>query len=55
MTLRFLRSLDDDQWARAGLHSERGPESVRRIATLLAAHDLAHQGQIERARQAVGG
>ncbi len=55
MTLGFLRALDADQWDRVGLHSERGEESVRRIATLLAAHDLAHQGQIERARGAVGG
>jgi hypothetical protein len=50
MTVRWLRALDDDQWERAGVHSERGEESVRRIATLLSAHDLAHAGQIERAR-----
>ncbi|WP_420454631.1 DinB family protein [Rubrivirga sp.] len=55
MTLGFLRALDAGRWDRVGLHSERGEESVRRIATLLAAHDLAHQGQIERARTAIGG
>lgn len=54
MTMRFLRALDAGQWERVGLHSERGEESVRRIVTLLAAHDLAHQGQIRRVRAAIG-
>ncbi len=53
-TVRWLRALDDDQWQRVGVHSERGDEGVRQIATLLAAHDLAHAGQIERARTALG-
>ena len=51
-TVRFLRSLDDDQWDRVGFHNERGEESVRRIATLLAAHDLGHERQIARIRRA---
>ena len=50
MTLRFLRALDGDAWARYGLHSERGQESVRQIARLLAAHDLNHERQIRRVR-----
>lgn len=54
MTLAFLRALDDDAWKRAGLHSERGEESVRHIATLLAGHDLNHERQIRRVRAAVG-
>lgn len=49
--LRFLERLRDDEWERAGLHSERGWESVRQIARLLAAHDLAHLRQIERIKQ----
>ena len=53
-TVRWLRALGDDQWQRVGVHSERGEESVRQIATLLAAHDLAHAGQVERARAALG-
>lgn len=53
-TVRWLRALDAEQWDRVGLHSERGPESIRRIATLLAAHDLAHANQIERIRKALG-
>ena len=52
-TVRWLRALSDDQWDRAGVHSERGDESIRRIATLLAAHDLAHAGQIARTRAAL--
>lgn len=50
--LRFLERLRDDEWERAGLHSERGRESVRRVARLLAAHDLAHLRQIERIKRA---
>ena len=54
VTVRWLRALDDGQWERVGVHSERGEESVRQIATLLAAHDLAHADQVERARAALG-
>lgn len=46
--LDLLRSLAPDQWARTGLHNERGPESVRRTAELGAAHDLLHRNQIAR-------
>ena len=53
-TLRFLRALEGDEWDRVGLHSERGEESVRHIATLLAGHDLNHERQIQRAREALG-
>ena len=54
-TVAFLRALTADQWERVGVHGERGPESVRRIAALLAAHDLGHERQIARVRRAVGG
>lgn len=54
MTVAFLRSLADDEWERWGLHSERGRESVRQIATLLAAHDLGHEQQIARIRKTIG-
>jgi hypothetical protein len=46
--LRLYRSLGPDGLARAGLHSERGPESVGDIIRLLAAHDLVHRRQIDR-------
>ena len=48
--LALLRTLDAARLDRYGVHSERGPESVRRIAQLTAAHDLVHRRQIERVR-----
>lgn len=51
--LRLLRSLRPEEWERVGLHAERGPESVRRISELEAAHDLVHLRQIERIRNRV--
>ena len=41
-------------WDRVGLHSERGEESVRHIAALLAGHDLNHERQVRRVREALG-
>src|SRR4029077_6278783 len=46
--LRLYRSLGPDQRKRAGLHSERGPESVEHILRMVGAHDLVHRRQIER-------
>lgn len=51
--LEWLRGLSDEELDRAGIHEERGPESVRRITKLLAAHDLVHRSQIERIKAAV--
>lgn len=51
--LRWLRSLGEEELDRAGVHEERGTESVRRIAELLAAHDIVHLRQIERIRAAI--
>ena len=53
-TVRWLRALDGRQWDRVGLHSERGAETIRQTATLLAAHDLAHADQLARTRAALG-
>jgi uncharacterized damage-inducible protein DinB len=50
INLRLLRSLTDEQLERQGLHTERGPESVRTILKLLAGHDLVHRAQIQRIR-----
>lgn len=50
--LRLLSRLTDEEWQRAGMHEERGRESVRHIAKLLAAHDLVHLRQIERIKAA---
>ncbi len=49
----LMRSLSDEEWERSGLHSERGLESVRQIARLIAAHDLVHRAQIARIRAAL--
>ena len=54
MTLRWLATLRDAELDRAGMHAERGEESVRRIVTLLAGHDLRHLDQIARTRAALG-
>ena len=52
--LALLRSLGDDQWERVGMHVERGPESVRRMAQLYAGHDMVHLRQLARIRKALG-
>lgn len=54
VNLRLLRSLPEEAWERSGLHAERGPESIRLIAALIAAHDLVHLGQIDRIKRAHG-
>ncbi len=53
-SLHLLRGLRPDEWERAGMHSERGRESVRHITKLLAAHDLVHLRQIQRIKSAIG-
>jgi hypothetical protein len=44
--LALLRSLTPDQWKHAGIHNERGPESVETIVRMTAGHDLNHFEQI---------
>jgi len=43
--LRLMQSLSPQEWNRVGLHSERGPESVRLNVQLLAGHDRMHLDQ----------
>jgi hypothetical protein len=55
-TLRFanlalLRSLTAQAWDLAGLHAERGTESLRDIARYFAGHDINHFRQIESIRR----
>ena len=45
--LALWRRLTPSEWAIAGVHAERGPESVRDIAEYYAGHDLNHFAQIE--------
>ena len=46
--LRLLESLRPEEWDRVGLHSERGPESVRLTVQLVAGHDRMHLDQFRR-------
>jgi uncharacterized damage-inducible protein DinB len=48
-TLRLLDSLRAEDWARVGLHEERGEESVARVVRMLVDHDQAHMAQMEAA------
>lgn len=54
VNLRWLRGLAGDEPDREGIHAERGPESVRHVLRLLAAHDLVHLAQLRRIREATG-
>ncbi len=47
-TLRVLRAVDPSHLQHAGLHSERGRESITRLEEVYAGHDLNHLAQIER-------
>ena len=46
--LALLKSLKPEQWQDHGMHSERGAETIERLVTLIAGHDLNHTQQIER-------
>lgn len=54
LNLKLVRSLTVEQLDREGVHSERGPESVRKFVHLIAGHDLLHRNQIRRIKQAHG-
>lgn len=45
--LALWHALTPGEWDAAGLHAERGRESVRDIAAYYAGHDLNHFAQIE--------
>ena len=47
LNLRLFRSLSPEQWDFFGMHAERGQESIRKIVSHLAGHDLNHLRQIE--------
>jgi hypothetical protein len=46
--LAFYKSLSPEQWKYSGMHSERGEESIERVARMIAGHDINHILQIER-------
>jgi uncharacterized damage-inducible protein DinB len=49
--LRLLSRLTPQQWNSSGIHSERGPMTVRDLARHMAAHDINHILQIQRLLQ----
>jgi hypothetical protein len=50
-TLGLLQRVDPARHQHAGLHAERGRESIPHLARLYAGHDLNHFAQIERLLQ----
>ena len=48
MNLRFLKQLPASAWEKYGVHAERGRETLRDVAQLLAGHDLNHLLQIKK-------
>ena len=46
--LALLKSLKPEQWKHYGMHSERGQESIEKIAQMCAGHDLNHLQQVEK-------
>ena len=53
--VRLLGSLSPAAWNRYGMHTERGKETVERMAQMYAGHDLNHLEQISGAREALKG
>jgi hypothetical protein len=51
---KMLRGLNEAQLERYGVHNERGPESIRKILQMIAAHDILHLNQIRRIKKAHG-
>jgi hypothetical protein len=47
--VRVLESLEPAEWARFGIHAERGRMTVDAIAGLMVAHDKNHLDQIRKA------
>jgi hypothetical protein len=51
--VRILKGCTSDDFARVGIHSERGEESLGLITRLIAGHDLVHRRQLARIAVAV--
>jgi DinB superfamily len=54
-TVELLDRLGDEDWSRAGTHSESGPYSMDEWLEIYAAHAFDHAEQIRRARGAASG
>ena len=53
-TVPILHSLTDEDWRRAGTHTESGPYSVEAWLHIYVAHGQDHAEQIRRARASAG-
>ena len=53
-TRQVLNVMTEEEWKRAGVHSESGPYSVEKWLTIYADHAHNHASQIERLKQALG-
>jgi hypothetical protein len=49
-SVQLLERLTEDEWKRAGTHSESGPYSVEQWLEIYAAHPHDHAAQISRSR-----
>ena len=49
--LHLINSLSEEELQRAGVHSERGEETIEHMIRLYAGHDLVHLNQIARIRK----
>ena len=54
INLDLIESMPRRTWQRYGMHSERGKETVRRTAELIAGHDLNHLDQIQAIKKKYG-
>ncbi|HET9940935.1 MAG TPA: DinB family protein [Candidatus Eisenbacteria bacterium] len=54
INLDLIESMPRRTWERYGMHSERGKETVRRTAELIAGHDLNHLDQIQTIKKKYG-
>jgi hypothetical protein len=52
--LRLLERTSPEERRRAGVHAERGEESVEHMTRMYAGHDLVHLRQLARIARAVG-
>ena len=43
----MLKTLTPEQWKHFGMHAERGEESIERLVSMMAGHDINHTEQIE--------
>jgi hypothetical protein len=44
--LALYKSLAPEQWKHYGVHAERGEESIERIVSMMAGHDINHLEQV---------